>query len=94
MTIKTSMSECAREPFTIDWTAFYEEHGLDIGTNPITLSEWTVTDGTKADESIVAAETTVFLSGGTVGTPILAENKIEIENGIYIDCRTLEIEVF
>ena len=94
MSIKTSQASCAKEPFFLDWTEFYERHGLDPNVDLITSSVWEVTNGIKGNEFINTPETGLFLSGGTVGVDILAHNTIEINGGTYADCRTLRVEVF
>lgn len=93
MSLTTSMQVCAKEPFTLDWSDFYQVHGLDPATDPITSSTWEVTNGTKGAEFINGAEVSVFISGGAIGKTILAKNTIEIQNGIYRDCRTIYIGV-
>ena len=94
MTIKTKMSECGREPFTIDWSEFFTRHGLTVGTDTITASAWVVTGGTKLSDSIIGADTPVFIEAVSAGQTVFAKNTIEINGGAYRDCRTLAIEVF
>ena len=90
----TQKQACAREPFTLDWATFFEVHGLDVLTDSITSSVWNVTGGDLLNSSIDGVFTTVLLEGGVLGTPILAENTVEINGGSqYRDCRTLRIEV-
>lgn len=94
MTITATMADCGKEPFFLDWTEFYERHGLDPLVDLITSSVWTVTGGTGGTQFLSTPNTGIFLSGGTPGTPILAENTIQINGGTYQDCRTLRVEVF
>ena len=93
MSLKTTKPDCSVEPFTLDYTPFYEVHGLDVGTDLITSSVWVVTGGSKGAEGFTTPKTSVFLSGGTVGTPLVAKNTIEINGGTYKTCATLYIEV-
>lgn len=95
MTIKTAMADCATEPFFLEWDEFYARHGLDPATDLITSSVWTVTGATKGVEFIDTPDTGVFLTPTVAaGQTILAENVIQINGGVYQDCRTLRIEVF
>lgn len=94
MTIKTKQTECGREPFFLDWSEFYDRHGLDPAVDLITSSVWEVTGGTGGTEFLTTPETGIFLSGGTVGAAILAKNTIQINGGTYQDCRTLRVEVY
>ncbi len=93
--MKTSKSDCAREPFTFDWIEFFDTHGLTPTANPITSSVWTISGGsaTLGAESIADALTSVFVLGGTTGDKLAVENVIEIGGGTYRDCRTLFISV-
>jgi len=87
-------SACAQEPFSIDWSDLYSRLGIDVATNPITSSVWTVESGTGGLESITSGVTTIILSGGAPGEVIKATNNIEINNGQYSDCATIYIRVF
>lgn len=58
----------------------------------ITSSTWTVTGATADSDSHDDTTTTVWLSGGTVGTPIVATNRITTAGG-RTDDRTLRIAV-
>ncbi len=92
--MKTQKASCSTEPFTLDWSDFYATFGIDTATKPITSSVWVLSDGSAGAEFINAAQTTLFISGGTIGVTMTAENTIEINNGEYKDCRTIYIEVF
>ncbi len=87
-------SACSEEPFTIDWSSFYTNLGIDVATNPITSSVWTVASGTAVSDTITLDKTTITLSGGVSGEFITAKNNIEINGGQYKDCATLYIRVF
>lgn len=91
--MKTEKESCSKEVFGLDWTAFFEANGLTVGTDTITSSTWTLTDGTLGLEFIDGAETTVFVEGGTPGVTAVLENIIEINGGTYRDCRKIYIEV-
>ena len=64
MSIKAIMSEHGLEPFTLDWTEFFERHGLDIASDAITSAVWTVTGGTAGGEYITGPYTTIFFVWG------------------------------
>jgi hypothetical protein len=50
--------------YAIDWTD-------RLGSDTISTSTWTVPSGiTKDSDNKTTAKTTIWLSGGTVGTPI------------------------
>ncbi len=69
----------AIKPYTLNWTAF-----LDGDT--ITSSVWTLDSGiTSSSETNTTKKTTIFLSGGTVGTTYTATNRITTTNGITED---------
>lgn len=87
------MQACAKEPFSIDWSAFFTVHDLDPLVSPITSSTWVVVGGVEGSSFVTGAKTGVFLSGGTAGGKITATNTIEINGGEYRDCRTLIIGV-
>lgn len=94
MSIQATKSECGLEPFTLDWTELFTRHGLDPNVDLITTSTWDVTGGTKGSDFIATPDTTVVLSGGTIGGSIQAKNTIEINGGAYRDCRTLSVSIF
>ena len=91
--MNTTQPACGREPFTFDWAPFYTRHGLDPLVDLITSSVWEVTGGVKGSEFIDGADTTVFLSGGTVGVTLIAKNTIQINGGTYQNCGTLYVEI-
>ena len=91
--MNTTKFACGKEPFTLEWASFFTLHGLDPQANPITSSTWEVTGGVKGNEFIDGADTAVFLSGGTVGTLLVAKNTIQVDGGTYQDCRTLYVEI-
>ena len=93
MSAKGSKPACSLEPFTLDWTDFYNTHNLDPNTDLITSSVWTVTGGTQGSDSIQTPKTTVFLSDGVIGGTLAAKNTIEINGGVYRTCATLYLSI-
>jgi hypothetical protein len=63
-----------------------------LGTDTITSSTWTVTGATKDSDTHDTTTTTVWLSAGVVGTPIVAMNRIVTAGG-RTDDRTMVITV-
>ncbi len=92
--MKTQKASCSTEPFTIEWSDFFTTFGIDVNAKPITSSVWVLSEGATGVEFVNGTQTTVFINGGTVGTPMTLENTIEINSGEYKDCRTIYIEVF
>lgn len=92
--MKTSMPDCGVEPFTLDYTDFYDEHELDVGTDLITSSTWVVTNGTGSGDFVNTPKTTITLSGATLGITIVAKNTIEINGGALKTCATLYVDIF
>ncbi len=91
--MNTQKMACSREPFTVDWSNFYEKFNIDVAIKPITSSVWHLSDGVKGAEFVSSALVTVFIDGGTPGVVLTAKNTIEINGGEYRDCRTIYIEV-
>ena len=91
----TTKQSCAAEPFTFDWQAFYDRHGLDPLVDLITSSVWVVEAGTVSlgAESIATPTASVFISGGARGESAAIENTIEINGGTYRDCQTLYMTI-
>lgn len=70
------------------------DYGFDwakwLGTDTITTSTWVVTGATKNSDTHDTTTTTVWLSGGIVGTQIVATNHIVTAGG-RTDDRTMTI---
>ena len=85
------MSNFVKDPdasldYGFDWSAW-------LGTDTIATSTWTVDSGiTKGATSNTTTTTTVWLSGGTVGTTYNAVNRIVTAGGRTND-HTLTVRV-
>lgn len=62
-----------------------------LGTDTIASSTWTVTGATAGATTHDDTTTTVWLTGGVVGTPIVAVNRV-VTTGGRTDERTLRID--
>jgi hypothetical protein len=72
--------------YKIDWSAWLED-------DTISASEWSATSGITIDsDSFTDTDTTVWLSGGTVGESYDATNEITTDGG-RTDDRTITIQV-
>ena len=92
--MNTSKKACSKEPFTLDWSDFFELVGLDPQIDTISSSVWAVTGGAVSDlEGVNGPKTTILLSGGTKGTPATITNTIELSGGTYKDCRTIHLTI-
>lgn len=95
--MKTTKTDCAKEPFTFDWTDFYDTFpDIDPINDPITNSAWTLTGSgtaTTGSQNVASPLTSIFVIGGVVGETLVLENTIEIGGGTYKDCRKLFISV-
>jgi len=91
--MQTSKTSGSREPFELDWTGFYKEFNLDLETDLITSSVWSLSSGTAGPDYVTTPKTKIFIEGGVIGQTIVAQNNIEIRNGEYKDSRKIFIEV-
>ena len=65
--------------FTIDWS-------VDLGTDTISLSDWSIETGiTEEDASFTDTTATIWVSGGTLGTEYLLTNRIVTAGGMTLD---------
>ena len=91
--MKTDKNACSTEPFTLDWTDFFTELGVDPIANPITTSVWTLTGVTGGAEVLDGVKTSIILSGGVVGVDATAKNTVTIGSLGYGECHTLYIAI-
>lgn len=91
--MKTTKQSCSKELFGFDWTAFFNQNNLTVDVDTITSSKWILSGGVAGPEFINDTETSMFIDGGEQGTILSAENTIEINGGVYVDCRTIYIEI-
>lgn len=94
MTYKTKKGQCGISAFGFEWDELFDRLGLTPGVDTITQSTWTTTGGTQHSTTLSGLSTTVVVSGGVPGVPIICENVIEINGGAYRDCRKIRIEVY
>lgn len=71
--------------YQIDWA-------LWLGTDTITTSTWVVTGATKVATTALNAVTTVWVSGGVLGTPARATNTI-VTTGGRTGVRSIDISI-
>ena len=76
------------EDFIFDWTRELASSGNDT----IAQSSWTATVVTVEQSSVSGAQTTVRLSGGTVGKVAMVTNKVTLTSG-QIKKRTLALTI-
>ena len=92
--MNTTKQACSKEPFSLDWSAFYALIGLDPRVNQISSSVWVITGGVSIDlESNSGGVTTALVSGGTVGETATIKNTIQVDGGTYKDCRTITLAI-
>lgn len=92
--MNTSKKDCSKEPFTLDWSDFFELVGLDPLADTISSSVWALTGGVVSNlEDTDGAKTTILLSGGVKGTPATITNTIELAGGTYKDSRTIHLTI-